>query len=69
MKASVRLAKTAPASLSGAAAALRYVRERCDVGQHPVYEEAGYRLLPFSTEPAICAAAVSRFRTVVGDQQ
>jgi hypothetical protein len=33
MKASLRLAETVPASLTGAAAALRYVRERYDVGQ------------------------------------
>jgi hypothetical protein len=57
MKASLRLAKTVPASLAGAAAALRYVRERYDVGQYPMYEEDGYRLLLFSTERAICAAA------------
>jgi hypothetical protein len=57
MKASLRLAKTVPASLTGAAAALRYVRERYDIGQYPMYEEDGYRLLLFSTEFAICAAA------------
>jgi hypothetical protein len=57
MQASLRLAKTVPASLTGAAAALRYVRERYDVGQYPMYEEDGYRLLLFSTERAICAAA------------
>ena len=57
MKASLRLAKTVPASLTGAAAALRYVRERYDVGQYPMYEEDGYRLLLFSTERVICAAA------------
>ena len=57
MKASLRLAKTVAASLTGAAAALRYVRERYDVGQYPMYEEDGYRLLLFSTERAICAAA------------
>jgi hypothetical protein len=57
MKASLRLAKTVPASLNGAAAALRYVRERYDVGQYLMYEEDGYRLLLFSTERAICAAA------------
>jgi hypothetical protein len=57
MNASLRLAKTVPASLTGAAAALRYVRERYDVGQYPMYEEDGYRLLLFSTERAICAAA------------
>jgi hypothetical protein len=57
MKASLRLAKTVPASLNGAAAALSYVRERYDVGQYPMYEEDGYRLLLFSTERAIRAAA------------
>ena len=57
MQASLRLATTVPASLTGAAAALRYVRERYDVGQYPMYEEDGYRLLLFSTELAICAAA------------
>jgi hypothetical protein len=57
MKASLRLAGTVPASLRGAAAALRYVRERYDFGQYPMYEEDGYRLLLFSTELAICASA------------
>jgi len=57
MQASLRLAKTVPTSLTGAAAALRYVRERYDFGQYPMYEEDGYRLLLFSTERAICAAA------------
>jgi hypothetical protein len=57
MKASLRLAKTVPASLTGAASALRYVRERYDFGQYPMYEDDGYRLLLFSTERAICAAA------------
>ena len=56
-KASLRLAKTVPVSLTGAAAALRYVRERYEIGQYPMYEEYGYRLLLFSTELAICAAA------------
>jgi hypothetical protein len=60
MKASLRLAKTVPASLTGVASALRYVRERCDIGQYPMYEEDGYRLLLFSTECAICASARSR---------
>jgi hypothetical protein len=46
-----------PASLNGAAAALRYVRERYDTGQYPMYEEDGYRLLLFSTECVICAIA------------
>jgi hypothetical protein len=57
MQASLRLAETVPASLTGAAAALRYVRERYDISQYPMYEEDGYRLLLFSTERAICAAA------------
>ena len=56
MQASLRLATTVPESLTGAAAALRYVRERYDVGQYPMYEEDGYRLLLFSTKRAICAA-------------
>ena len=46
-----------PVSLTGAAAALRYVRELHEVGHYPMYEEDGYRLLLFSTERAICAAA------------
>ena len=46
MKASLRLAKTVPVSLTGAAAALRYVRERYDVGQYPMYEEDGYLCVP-----------------------
>ena len=57
MKASLKLAKTVPASLNGVAAALRYVRERYDVGQYPMYEEDGYRLLLLSTERAIGGAA------------
>jgi len=32
-----------------------------------MYEEDGYRLLLFSTERAICATAVSLFRTVADD--
>lgn len=54
---SALLATTVPASVTGAAAALRYVRERYDIGQYPMYEEDGDRLLLFSTERAICAAA------------
>ena len=57
MKASLRLASTVPASLKGAAAALQYVRERYEAGKYPMYEEDGYRLMLFSTERAICAAA------------
>lgn len=57
MKASRRLATTVPGTLKGAAAALQYVRECYEVGQYPLYEEDGYRLLLFSTERAICAAA------------
>ena len=56
MKASLRLARTVPASLRGAAAALHYVRKRYEVGHYPMYEEDGYRLLLFSTERSICAA-------------
>jgi hypothetical protein len=57
MKASLRPAGTVPVSLRGAAAALHYVRERYEVGRYPMYEEDGYRLLLFSTERAVCAAA------------
>jgi hypothetical protein len=57
MKASRRLAITVPASLTGVAAALQYVRACYEVGQYPLYEEDGYRLLLLSTERAICAAA------------
>ena len=57
MNASRRLATTVPGSLKGAVAALQYVRERYEVGQYPLYEEDGYRLLLLSTERAICAAA------------
>jgi hypothetical protein len=57
MKASHRLAVTVPESLKGAAAALQYVRACYEVGQYPLYEEEGYRLLLLSTERAICAAA------------
>ena len=56
-KASLRLARAVPANLNGAAAALRYVRERYDVGRYPMYDEDGYRLLLFSTECVICATA------------
>ena len=57
MKASSRIATTVPGSLTGAAAALQYVRECYEVGQYPLFEEDGYRLLLLSTERAICAAA------------
>ncbi|MFN5456357.1 hypothetical protein [Bradyrhizobium sp.] len=57
IKASRRLATTVPGSLKGAVAALQYVRECYEVGQYPLYEEDGYRLLLLSTESAICAAA------------
>ncbi|MDA9440643.1 hypothetical protein XH98_16315 [Bradyrhizobium sp. CCBAU 51745] len=56
MKASRQLAGTVPGSLKGVAAALRYVRECYEVGQSPLYEQDGYRLLLLSTERAICAA-------------
>jgi hypothetical protein len=56
MKASRQLAGIVPASLEGAAAALKYVRECYEVGHYPLYEEDGYRLLLLSTERAICAA-------------
>jgi hypothetical protein len=35
---------------------LRYVRERFDGREYPMYDEHGYRLLLFSTEHAICCA-------------
>ena len=57
MEASRQLAGTIPGSLRGAAAALQYVRECYEVGQYPMYEADSYRLLLFSTERAICAAA------------
>ncbi|WP_407158235.1 hypothetical protein [Bradyrhizobium sp. STM 3557] len=57
MKASHRLATTVPGSPTGAAAALQYVRACYEIGQYPLYEEDGYRLLLLSTERAICAAA------------
>jgi hypothetical protein len=57
MKASRRLATTVPGSLKGAAAALQYVRTCYEVGQYPLYEEDGYRLLLLSIERAICVAA------------
>ena len=63
MKASLRLATTVPASLTGAAAALRYVRERYDVGQYPMYEENGYRHVRSAL------LQVPPIRTVLGDQQ
>jgi len=57
MKASLRLAQTIPATLSGAVAVLRYVGELYEVGHYPMYEEDGYRLLLFSIERAITSAA------------
>ena len=52
-----RVATTVPGSLNGAALALQYVRTCYEVGQYPLYEEDGYRLLLASTERAICTAA------------
>ena len=69
MKASLQLAGTVPASLRGAAAALHYVRERYEVGRYPMYEEDGYRLLLFSTERAVCAAAGLASAQRGGDQR
>jgi hypothetical protein len=57
MKASHQLATTVPGSLKGAAATLQYVRACYEVGEYPLDEEDGYRLLLLSTERAICAAA------------
>lgn len=56
MRAAVRLAETVPETLAGAAAALRYVRERF-ADDYAMYEEDGYRALLLSTECAICRAA------------
>jgi hypothetical protein len=56
MAATDRLARTVPQSLAGAAAALRYVRERFERDAYPLYEEDGYRVLLLSTERAICRA-------------
>ncbi|WP_316214048.1 hypothetical protein [Bradyrhizobium sp. SZCCHNR2032] len=57
MKASRRLAATVPRTLTGAVAALQYVRDCYEVSHYPLYEDDGYRLLLLSTERAICAAA------------
>jgi hypothetical protein len=54
MAATDRLARTVPQSLAGVAAMLRYVRERFEQDDYPLYEEDGYRALLFSTECAIC---------------
>jgi hypothetical protein len=69
MKVSLRLAKTVPASLTGAAAVLRYVRERYDVGQHPMFEEDGYACCCSRPNVRSVPLPALRFRAVAGDQQ
>jgi len=54
MEATDCLIHTVPATLAGAAAALRYVRELFARGGYPLCEEDGYRALLLSTECAIC---------------
>ena len=56
MQAAERMSETVPATLAGAAAALRYVREHFDDGEYAMYEDDGYRALLFSTERVICSA-------------
>jgi hypothetical protein len=56
MDATARFVATVPASLAGAAAALRYVRECFDKG-YPMCEEDSTMTLLASTEHAICRAA------------
>ena len=56
-RAADRLAQTIPAGLTGAAAALCYVRERFSDGEYAMYDEDGYRMLLLSAEHAICRAA------------
>lgn len=55
-EAAERFVATIPQTLHGAAAALRYVRERFDEG-YPMCEEDGYMTLLASIEQAICRAA------------
>jgi hypothetical protein len=69
MKASLRLAETVPAGLTGAAAALRYVRERYDFGQYPMYEEVATACCCSRPNVRSALLQASPFRTVVGDQQ
>jgi len=57
MRAADRLAETVPSTLAGAAAALRYVRERFAHDDYVMFEEDGYRALLMSTECAMCRAA------------
>ncbi len=63
MTAADRLARTVPRSLAGAAAVLRYVRQRFEHDDYPLYEADGYRALLFSTERAICRAIGRQVRT------
>jgi hypothetical protein len=53
--ASQRLVSTIPATLSGAAAVLRYVRELFERDKYALCEDDGYRALLYSTECAILA--------------
>jgi hypothetical protein len=55
IEASERLVSTVPATLSGAAAVLRYVRELFEREEYTVCEDDGYRTLLYSTECAILA--------------
>jgi hypothetical protein len=55
-----RLARTLPATLAGAVAVLRYVRERFRRDNYALYEEDGYRVLLLSTERAISRAVRQR---------
>ncbi len=48
-----RIVATVPRTLAGAAACLRYVRERFAIDGFGLYEEDGYRALLLSTERAI----------------
>ena len=56
MDTTARFVATIPQTLPGAAAALRYVRERFDEG-YPMCEEDEYMALLASTEYAVCRAA------------
>ena len=53
MSSTDRIVATVPRTLAGAAACLRYVRERFVADGFGLYEEDGYRALLFSTECAI----------------
>jgi hypothetical protein len=51
-----RLISTTPATLTGAAAVLRYARELFEGDKYPLCEDEGYLTLLYSTECAILAA-------------